>query len=323
MHYTEEDIRKVWDSDMSEAEKRLATAGMVLSTTEANNLHCVLVGGLAVELYAAGNYATSDIDIVTVGNRSERETMESLGFHRYGRSWEIDGVPMSVEFPSAPLAGDLEKTRILHVSLNDKDYGEVTVISIEDLLVDRCGNWTVNHTDNSNPLDSQSAFDDLDEIIYYLMSAYDKQIDWDYLEKQAKAQSNDCYKAVMHFKKHCKKLRGDISPLNPKRQKVFASQEYQAYLQKILNFHGSTNTLDGIFMSKAQKFLSKNDCTWDMQKDKAVFLELCRDGYSPYRCQRIMFASPSCFKLNNHGKATYIKEFFHAFNFDKHCFQNK
>ena len=108
--YTKEDIQSIWDSDWSEPYKRLATAGIIIAMASQKSLRCVLVGGAAVEFYGQANYATSDIDLVAVGDKSERETMEALGFRRCsGRHWEMDGYPVFVEFPPAPLAGDLSQ----------------------------------------------------------------------------------------------------------------------------------------------------------------------------------------------------------------------
>ena len=47
--FTEDDIRKIWESDWNEAFKRFFTAGIVITAAKQNRLHCVLVGGAAVE----------------------------------------------------------------------------------------------------------------------------------------------------------------------------------------------------------------------------------------------------------------------------------
>lgn len=49
--FTEDDIREVWNSNLSDAQKRFVTAGIVIATAKKYRLHCVLVGGAAVEYY--------------------------------------------------------------------------------------------------------------------------------------------------------------------------------------------------------------------------------------------------------------------------------
>lgn len=315
--FTEDDIRKIWESDWSEAFKRFFTAGIVITAAKQNRLHCVLVGGAAVEFYGHANYATSDIDIVTVDDVSERETMESLGFHRYaGRHWEIDGLPVAIEFPPSPLAGDLKRVVSEPFCINDVTCN-VDVISLEDLIVDRCGNWTVNNRPHSNTLENpNSLFEDLDDVIYYLMDTYDDKLDWPYLMAQAKAQSDECYKVAKHFKGYFKHIQGEVSPKNPKRQMVFESDEYKDYLKQILDYQGHGKRYADVFMSLAKPILMRDGLVWSERSDNEVFSKLIERIKKPYDYRHVMLSSPYCYGLNNHGKATYVSYFIKKFQWD-------
>ena len=278
-----------------------------------------MVGGAAVEFYGQANYATSDIDIVTVDNLNERNTMESLGFHQHGgRHWEMDDYPVSVEFPPAPLAGDLQRVMQFPLFVNDVRCGNMSIISIEDLIVDRCGNRTVHNRDHSNAIENEnSLFDDLDDVIYYLMDSYEDTIDWDYLMEQAKLQSEECYKVAVHFKKYFKNLRGSVSPKNPKRMEIFQSNEYQDYLMEIMNYQGKGTGNRDMFMSLAKDLISEQDFSWSEKKDNFVFDALLKKIRNPYKCQHIMFYSPFCFHLDNYRKAAYVQSFIKKFHWEK------
>lgn len=313
--FTEDDIREVWNSNLSDAQKRFVTAGIVIATAKKYKLHCVLVGGAAVEYYGHANYATSDIDIVTVDDVNEKDAMTSLGFRReVGRYWEIDGLPVAVEFPRAPLAGDIDRVT------NDTVYVDgtpcnVDVISLEDLLVDRCGNWTVNNRPRSNELENpDSIFEDLDDVIFYLMDAYEDRIDWDYLMEQARLQSEDCHKVARHFKGYFKNIRGKVSPKNPRRKEVFKSSAYKEYLSRIMNYDGGGNRNADIFMSLAKPLITEDDFAWSERKDNVVFSSVVKMADSSSTCRKIMFSSPSCFGLDNFFKAMYVNYFVKKFH---------
>ena len=187
-----------------------------------------------------------------------------------------------------------------------------------DLIVDRCGNRTVHNHDHSNSLSgTNSVFEDLDDVIYYLMDSFEDRMDWDYLMKQAKNQSDECYKVAVHFKKYFKNLRGSVDPRHPKRKQVFQSDEYKAYLREIMNYHGEGKTSKDIFMTLASRLISPDDLVWNEWKDNVVFEVLLRNIRDAYKCQNIMFYSPSCFKLDNYRKATYVRSFIKTYHWEK------
>lgn len=92
-----------------------------------------LVGGSAVDLHT-GSYRPTDIDLVGVVSRRDREALVAAGFvDRGGRHlrWEYsNGDVELVEFPESVLDGDFERIRL-------SDTVAVNVITAESLVVDR------------------------------------------------------------------------------------------------------------------------------------------------------------------------------------------
>jgi hypothetical protein len=93
----------------------------------------VVVGGSAVSFYTGGAYLSRDVDLVTEADRRVlRELLQAVGFQRRGATWVHGELDVVVDFPAPPLAGD--PSRVVQVQTQD---GPVTVIGLEDLLVDR------------------------------------------------------------------------------------------------------------------------------------------------------------------------------------------
>ncbi len=91
--------------DLPHVERLTLAAAIVSEALRARGLEATLVGGGAIEFYAPGSYATSDIDLVVERSRPlddlERalaDSFEALGFARAGRHWRRDTV--FVEVPS-------------------------------------------------------------------------------------------------------------------------------------------------------------------------------------------------------------------------------
>lgn len=93
----------------------------------------VVVGGSAVSFYTGGAYLSRDVDLVTeADSRVLRELLQAVGFQPRGAAWVHGELDVVVDFPAPPLAGD--PARVVRVHTED---GPVTVIGLEDLLVDR------------------------------------------------------------------------------------------------------------------------------------------------------------------------------------------
>jgi len=95
----------------------------------------VLVGGAAVEILTGGAYTTGDLDFVGSVPPSVGGILEKNGFKRSGRHWIHEGAEIFLEFPGEAL--DPNETAIRYEA-----FGFIlTLVSLEDLLVDRLGAW--------------------------------------------------------------------------------------------------------------------------------------------------------------------------------------
>jgi hypothetical protein len=99
----------------------------------------VVVGGHAVEFYSAGGYTTADIDLASPSEPLDL-VLSEWGFRRVGRHWLDDELALVVEAPASQL-GPGQRERATRVRVGE---GEVLMLSVEDLIVDRlnaCVHW--------------------------------------------------------------------------------------------------------------------------------------------------------------------------------------
>lgn len=114
-------------------EIQLRTAAVITRALERLGGNAVVVGGSAVSFYTGGSYLSRDVDLVTAASGAAlSELLVVLGFERRDGAWVHTVTDVIVDFPAPPLAGDPERT--VKVATPD---GPVTVIGIEDLLIDR------------------------------------------------------------------------------------------------------------------------------------------------------------------------------------------
>jgi hypothetical protein len=106
----------------------------------------VLVGGAAVEIYSNSAINTGDFDIVTGRQAEFEEELRRLGFVRPSgagkalRGWIHPGLRLGFEIVSDRLLdGMAERERIRLIDLGED--GEVAVISVEDMIADRMGQF--------------------------------------------------------------------------------------------------------------------------------------------------------------------------------------
>lgn len=93
----------------------------------------VIVGGLSVDIYTKGDYATRDIDFVSTGYEKINSVLSELGFIKENRHFYHNDLEVAVEIPSNQLAGDFD--RINKVNISEDNF--VYVISLEDIIIDR------------------------------------------------------------------------------------------------------------------------------------------------------------------------------------------
>ena len=106
----------------------------------------VLVGGAAVEIYSNSAINTGDFDIVTGAQEAFEEILQHHGFVRPSgpgkatRGWIHPELQLGFEVVSSTLLdGMAERERVQLISLGAD--GSVTIISIEDMIADRMGQY--------------------------------------------------------------------------------------------------------------------------------------------------------------------------------------
>ncbi|EIM05010.1 hypothetical protein A1A1_18432 [Planococcus antarcticus DSM 14505] len=121
--------------DLPLVEKNIRVAGIVTEYVERKHpkIQLIVVGGLSVEYYTTGQYATVDIDFVATSHEQIMESLVELGFERQGKDSYLKELQVSVEIPDNHLEGSYEKVRDV---LTD-DGCIVHMISPEDIFCDR------------------------------------------------------------------------------------------------------------------------------------------------------------------------------------------
>jgi len=106
----------------------------------------VLVGGAAVELYSGSAIATGDFDLSTARQDIFEQALRHEGFIRprgpgvATRGWIHPGLKLGFEVVSDTLLdGNADRDRIRLINVGDA--GRIAVISIEDMIADRMGQY--------------------------------------------------------------------------------------------------------------------------------------------------------------------------------------
>lgn len=157
-------LLQAWQADAPHVERLVGAAAVLTHALAQAGMRATLVGGGAIEFYAPGSYATTDIDFVVEGWPREAigRVFESLDFKRHGRSWVMDDL-----FVEAP-GSSLERRTVETVPLGDFD---LRVLKKEHVLADRIvgfrrwKSWAYG----MQAIDMMAAFgDDLDEAFLRL-----------------------------------------------------------------------------------------------------------------------------------------------------------
>lgn len=97
----------------------------------------ILVGGGALEFYTEGGNATKDMDLALPACAEVDAAFADLGFEKHGRYWLNNKLDLLFEAP-APAGPPGETAPRTVVQIDDLI---VTIIGIEDLLMDRLRAW--------------------------------------------------------------------------------------------------------------------------------------------------------------------------------------
>lgn len=146
----------------------------------------VLVGGAAVELWTSSEVATGDFDFITENRIVFEEVLQTKGFVKPSgpgslmRGLHHPELLIGVEVVSGRVFdGLVPDDRLVTISF---DTGSLVVISIEDAIADRMGQYASHEASNKEMLD---------QAITMLRIA--AEIDREYLDKRIKVESSNSY----------------------------------------------------------------------------------------------------------------------------------
>lgn len=116
-------------------DKNIRVAGIVTEFIESKhpNVQMIVVGGLSVEYYTTGQYATVDINFVATSHEEIMNSLVELGFERQGKDCYLKDLQVSIEIPDNYLEGSYDKVR----DILTEDNCVVHMISPEDIFCDR------------------------------------------------------------------------------------------------------------------------------------------------------------------------------------------
>jgi hypothetical protein len=113
--------------------RRTLFLGFLTKILKQNDVEAILVGGQAVDLYTAGTFATTDIDLVVDNKIVAEKLLNRFGFGKEANGlWLNKDLAIVVQIISQTYSGDSKKLRKFKV----KDY-EIRVAAPEDLIQNR------------------------------------------------------------------------------------------------------------------------------------------------------------------------------------------
>lgn len=113
--------------------RRILFLGLLTKTLKQKGIEAVLVGGQAIDLYTAGTFATTDIDLVVDNKIIAERLLNRFGFGKEANGlWLNKDLAIVIQIISQPYGGDSSKIRKFRV----RDY-EIRVAAPEDLIQNR------------------------------------------------------------------------------------------------------------------------------------------------------------------------------------------
>ena len=165
-------IKQVVLSTEDPTDRKVRFMALLSSSMPKGGRRPILTGGSAIEVYLDGTLRTGDMDIVYRQSALE-EALKAWHFSRgYGlRSWVNEELGLAVDMVGDELNGSYDL-----VTTITTDFGPAVIVGIEDLILKRLASakfWKV-------PSDMEQAF--------LLSKAHARDIDWRYIEAQAKKE---------------------------------------------------------------------------------------------------------------------------------------
>jgi hypothetical protein len=151
--------------------KKLAIASVITQAFIDNGgAPPIIVGGMVVSIYSFGQYATEDIDMVTMYDTFPYEILAELGYSRFGKNNFHKELKSYVEFPSGDLAGD--EKRVVKYDIEETGLS-VYVLCVEDIILNRLDAYVATNDRNSY------------EWVLKLLASLYPYIDWSYIHGTA------------------------------------------------------------------------------------------------------------------------------------------
>lgn len=121
-------------------------AGIVSEHLKSKGLQATLVGGAAVTIYSNNEYQSRDLDFISPNDHRDLIlAMEEIGFVRRGKNFFHPECPLSVEFPSGPLAIGNEIPVKAEGEVDTKS-GKIKILSPTQCVMDRLA-WFFHYND--------------------------------------------------------------------------------------------------------------------------------------------------------------------------------
>ncbi|MDG6905654.1 MAG: hypothetical protein JRN20_07715 [Nitrososphaerota archaeon] len=165
-----ERVKRVVLGTEDPTERKLRFLALLTSSLPKAKGKPVLTGGSAIEIYLDGMLRTGDMDII-YNVAALKKILKKWHFELGSalRSYYNEDLGLAVDLVGDRLSGSNDK-----VTTITTEYGPVTVVGIEDLILKRLASakfWKV-------PTDMEQS--------YLLARSQQDRMDWDYLESEAK-----------------------------------------------------------------------------------------------------------------------------------------
>ncbi|MEF9426059.1 MAG: DUF6036 family nucleotidyltransferase [Candidatus Mariimomonas ferrooxydans] len=174
----------------SPLKKQLLTVALISRLLEEEGKDTpIVIGGCALSYYSREVYFTADIDLAYADREALDSVLKTIGFIKKGRYWVNEDLKLAIEAPASILNGEDSPLEIVEL-----DEGlKCRIIGVEDLIIDRlnaCKHW-------KSEIDC--------ETVDLLIWRYLKELDWDYLEKQAAKPDNNTLTELSDLKRRASK----------------------------------------------------------------------------------------------------------------------